>query len=234
MLIIDTGVNVSAKLKDLMTLANGDLRVGRYLNRHAPEAQKVIKAAEAHAIADAGARLFLIYEAGAQTARDGAGAGTLDREWCEHYLSVIGAPPAPVIFNTVDYDAPVADMPAIRSYFTAYRSTRYRSGGYGSGAALAQLYADKSISVRWLSCSHGFRGTRDALAAGDYEMAQSLSPALDGVDVDVNVLRAPGVDIGDFIPFAASPPTVPATSAPAVAHVAPSILDRVKEIFSAA
>ena len=213
-MIIDTNADVTAKLPELMAAAKGDLTIGRYLDRLMPNNPKVIKPAEARAIAAAGAGLFLIYEIGGKPS--GSAQGDLDRRWCEAYLPTIGAPSTAAIYNTVDYDAPASDMASIIAYFAAFQSSHYRNGGYGSGFVLSDLFGAKVIELRWLACSRGFTGTKEALAGGAYDLAQSLSPKIAGLDVDTNYLLKPGSDFGAFVPFA--PPPVAAANESYWAH----------------
>lgn len=227
-MIIDTNVDVTAKLPALKALGVTD--IGRYGDRLAPGNSKVVNAEEAKAFAAVGMRLFLIYEIGGRPT--GEWQGQADRQWCESWLPMIGMPSDSGVYNTVDYDAPAADLPGIVAYFKAFQSQRYRSGGYGSGYTLSQLSANNAISLRWLSCSTGFAGTKEATLAGHYDLIQSLSPTLDGVDVDVNRLRVPGFDFGARVPFAATPPVAPIASAPLTPAEHEGFIARLREIFA--
>lgn len=227
-MIIDTNQICTAKL--LALKAAGVTTIGRYLNRLDPKGVKVIQPDEARAFAAAGMQLFLIFEIGGKPS--GAAQGELDRKWCEDYLAKIGMDQSGVsIANTVDYDAQANDMPGIEDYFGAFQSKAYRVMGYGSGFVCGQLFAKKLIALRWIAESRGFTGTKEALAAGDYDLVQSISPALDGIDVDVNAPRFPSTDFGARVPFAASPSIVPPVATlPSAQHE--TFVQRLREIFS--
>jgi hypothetical protein len=228
-IIIDTPIDVSAKLPALKAAAGGDLEVGRYLDCLNPHEQKVIKPAEARAFAAAGVPLFLIYEITGRPT--GAVIGRRDGAWCKDYVPTLGMPLESTIFYTVDYDAPPVDMPGILAAFRAFgTASGYRIGGYGSGSVTGRLYDEKAIALRWLSCSGAFLGTGTAKAAGNFELLQSLSKPIAGVDVDVNRLREPSIDFGARVPFGAAPPIAPAIAAAApVSHE--TFLQRLAEIF---
>lgn len=229
-LIIDTNVDCTNEYPSLMAL--GVTETIRYGDRLAPNNPKVFNPREARAAADAGMRIGLVYEIGGHPS--GASQGQIDREWCEAWLPTIGmAQPGVSIFNTVDYDAQAADTPGIVAYFKAFLSTKYRSGGYGSGYALSQLTAANAISLRWLSCSTGFTGTKEATLAGQYDLIQSLSPKLAGVDVDVNRLRVPGFDFGARVPFAATAPVVTAPAVELTPEQHEGFLAKLAELFAA-
>lgn len=229
MIIIDTPVVVTEKLPALKAAGVG--AIGRYLNRRNPHEAKVIQPAEARAFAAIGMPLFPIYEFDGRPS--GAAEGAADAAYCKAVLPALGMPDDAAIYATVDYDAAPVDLPGILAYFRAFRAPGvYRTGGYGSGYVCGQLLAGLAIDrLRWLACSGGYRGSREALAAGDYEMAQHLAPKLDGLDVDVSVLRSPGLDFGARVPFAPTPAPAPVAQA-APPH--PSLLDRLREIFAAA
>ena len=104
-------------------------------------------------------------------------------------------------------------------------------GAYASGWICGELRAAGLIDARWLTDLMGFRGTRQAIANGDYELKQSLPQVIAGLDTDPDAAHI-GVDgrvadIGDFIPFAMTPVIPPKVVAQ---H---TILDRIKNTFGA-
>lgn len=202
--IIDTDEPVSATQAARLKTQGIDC-VGRYLNRHNPNGSKVIKPAEARVFAAAGLRLFLIYEFDGHPS--GSGQGAFDGEYCAEYAPTIGAPAdgSAVIAYTVDYDAPESHMPGITAAFQAFGRAllpKFQVGAYASGAVCAELYAAKLITFRWLTMSGGFRGSREALAAGAYEMRQYLPREISGLDTDPDDTHVANAPVG-FIPFAA-------------------------------
>lgn len=216
-MIIDTDQPLTAeRLAELK--AAGVVAIGRYLNRHSPNEPKVIKPAEAHLFAAAGMHLFLIYEFDGHP--KSAVVGTLDGKWCAQYAPTIGAPTdgSAFIAYTVDYDAPESDMAMIRPAFAAFAKAiapAFQTWAYASGAVCSELYAAKLIAGRWLTCSSGFRGTRQALADGAYEMRQALPHETAGVNADPDSSHVANF-IPGFIPFA------PASASPPIASSAAS------------
>jgi hypothetical protein len=231
-LIVDTDVRLNADKLSALKNSCSVTAVGRYLDRLDPLTPKVIDLAEAEDFAKVGMPMFPIFEIGGRPA--GAAQGQADAQWVKSYLPTIGMPNDTCVANAVDFDAQATDMPPIMYYFASWSPTLapYRSGGYGSGFVLGQLATARTIVMRWISCSPGFAGTHAALAAGAYDMEQFLSPALDGIDVDVNRLRVPGYDFGARVPFAPAhvAPVVAATPAPSELA---AIVARIREIFVA-
>lgn len=214
-MIIDTNRNTFTRLAQLKVA--GVTTIIRYIAAGLTGEEKVIKQGEAHAIADAGMKLGLVYEINGKPF--GSQIGQRDGMFAHSYAPEVGAPDGAIIWYTVDYDAGPTDMPGIVEAFKAFMSAvspKFRVGCYGSGFVCAQLKAAGLIDGRWLTDSLGFRGTRDAIAADEYEMAQALPKNVAGLDADANTLRQPGIDIGDFIPFA------PAGKAPAPTPDAPT------------
>src|SRR5262249_23597894 len=78
-------------------------------------------------------------------------------------------------------------------------NAQYRVGVYGSGLTSTTLTNEGLIELTWLAMSRGFRGTRDALDAGAYNLAQ-LPPArtLCGIGVDFNDPNPDGRNFGAF------------------------------------
>jgi hypothetical protein len=236
--IIDTDVPLTAaKLAQLK--AQGIVSIGRYLNRRNPSGDKVIKPAEARLFQACGMRLFLIYEFDGKPS--GPAVGAADGAWSAAYAPTVGAPTdgSAFIAYTVDYDAPEADMPGIKAAFTEFSAAikpKFTTWAYASGAVNASLLAAKLITGRWLTCSSGFRGSKQALAAGDYEMRQAIPQEIAGLDTDPDSTHVANMMIG-FVPFASAtsvdaPKPAPSSStaaasapkaaAPAAAIIAPA------------
>jgi hypothetical protein len=230
--ILDTNHNVTPRLPALKALGITD--IGRYLGFGLEAEEKIIKPPEAHAIAAAGMRLFLIYEIGTHTA-NGATLGKRDGAYVLDYAkNKLGMPQGSSIFPAADYDALASDYPAISAYFVAFNAQvkpYLRTGLYANGYTCNRLKADGLIELRWLTCSMGFAGTKEAIAKGEYDILQSLPKPIAGIDTDGDTLHIANGDFGSRVPFA--PP--PATDGPVVAQhpsIAPtSLLARIEKEF---
>jgi hypothetical protein len=221
--IIDTNRNTFTRLPALK--AAGVTTIIRYIAAGLTGEEKVIKPGEARAIAEAGMRLGLVYEIGGKPS--GAQVGQRDGTFAHSYAPTVGAPDGAMIWYTVDYDAGPNDMPGIIEAFKAFKSAvspKFRVGCYGSGYVCSKLKAAGLIDGRWLTDSLGFSGTHSALAAGEYEMVQALPKNVAGMDADANTLRQPGIDIGDFVPFASvAVAQTPADAAPKLPVALPAL-----------
>ena len=109
----------------------------------------------------------------------------------------------------MDYDAGPEDLASavipyfegVREAFAAncYGGPSYAVGVYGSGLVCDTLFDKGLAELRWLSMSHGFRGTREALKAGRHHLAQRAPEAkLCGLDVDYNDANPHHPDFGAF------------------------------------
>jgi Rv2525c-like, glycoside hydrolase-like domain len=210
--IIDTNCDVTDQLPALQ--AAGITTIGRYLDRLGPEEEKVIKPAEARAMAVAGLRLFLIFEIGGRPS--GSAQGHLDGRWSAKYLPTIGAPAGAAIYYAVDYDAQRDDMPGILAAFATFHAAvvaaGYRAGVYGSGDVCTAVIAGGSATLSMLSCSVDWSGSEAYAASGQWALLQHPPRPLCGIDCDTDVANG---DFGDFVPFAAplaatNPNSVPA------------------------
>jgi len=203
--ILDTNRNTFGRYDALK--AAGVKTIIRYIAAGLEHEEKVIKPGEAHGIADAGLRLGLVYEIGGKPS--GASVGQRDGAYARMYAPTVGAPTGSIIWYTVDYDAGPSDYPGIQAAFQSFKTalgSDFRVGTYASGYICDRLMAADLIAGRWLTDSMGFRGTRDSVAAGRYEMKQALPQVIAGLDTDPDALHI-GVDgtpadIGDFVPFA--------------------------------
>lgn len=75
----------------------------------------------------------------------------------------------------------------------------YRIGAYGSGFICTALTEKGLIELTWLAMSRGFRGTREALSAGEFHLAQRAPAAtLCGLGVDFNDSNPDRPDFGAF------------------------------------
>ena len=135
----------------------------------------------------------------------------------------IGQPAGSGIYFSVDFDASKNEITNnVIPYFEGIRDafneesggdSDYRIGVYGSGLVSSTLRAKELIQLTWLAMSRGFRGTREALEAGEFHLAQR-APAtkLCGLDVDFNDSNPARPDFGGFTIKAAIVPAVPVVS----------------------
>lgn len=208
-MFFDADVNVYSEISKLK--AQGVTHVGRYISPATSE-EKVIKPGEAHALADAGIKLFLIYEQWGRPS--GTAQGRRDGAFALKWAKLVGAPQGAAIYYTVDYDAGPGDLPGIVEAFTGFKAALggyFKIGAYASGYICNELKARGLIDYRWLTMSGGFRGTHEAIASGAYELRQLLDKTVCGMDVDPDVARVN--DFGAFLPFAVAvvaPASMPA------------------------
>ncbi len=181
--------------------------VARYLSQ---SHWKVIGATEAAAIAAAGLGLVLVYEDGPTTAHYFSfGRGQADGMRAAQQAQLIGAPPAIVLYFTVDYDASTSDIDgpitqyfngvvgALRS-FAAANGTGYATGVYGSGATCTAITAAGLAQCGWLAQSTGWNG-HDTYT--DWSIRQGMPAVIAGLSVD------PDDAIGDYGAIPAATPT---------------------------
>jgi hypothetical protein len=197
--IIDTNHDVTAQLAALK--AAGITTIGRYLNRIDPAEEKVIKPAEAQAIAAAGLRLFLIFEIGGTPS--GSAQGNLDGAWTASYVPTVGAPAGAAVYYAVDFDAQTADMPGILAAFqtfaTAVVAAGYRVGVYGSGDVCTAVTGAGYATLPMLSCSDRWSGSGAYEASKAWVLLQHKPQTICGIDCDPNDSNG---DFGAFVPFA--------------------------------
>lgn len=208
--ILDTNRNTFGHYDALK--AAGVKTIIRYIAAGLAGEEKVIKPGEARAIAAAGLRLGLVYEIGGKPS--GAAVGQRDGAYARNYAPTVGAPAGAIIWYTVDFDAGPSQYDGIKAAFAAFKAAleapspapTYRVGAYASGYICDRLKADGLIDGRWLTDSMGFRGTRDSIAAGRFELKQALPHVIAGLDTDPDAVHmgvdGTAADIGDFVPFA--------------------------------
>lgn len=183
---------------------------------------KVVQPAEARAIAQAGFKLALVFEGDGRA--NGAAIGTRDGRAALAQAKAVGAPKGAVIYYTEDYDPDPSEFPGIIAAFKAFRDAlggQYRVGAYCSGALAKALRAADAIDTTtdtttgevlpliWITQSLGFRGSRNYLNSGEpFVMFQLLPGKAGGLDEDPDITfhnyLNETVDIGAFVPFAAS------------------------------
>src|ERR1051326_718815 len=200
--ILDTNRNTTGRY-DRLKAAGYDTLI-RYVSRGGGD--KVVTVAEARATAAAEFKLVLVYEVNGRPR--GADVGHADGVFALAYAQKVGAPQGAILLYTADEDTTGATFGPTRDAFKAFAAAiapMYRCGGYGSGWLLDQLFAAKIIVGRWITDSAGFRGSKEAVAAGRYEMKQALPSTIAGLDADADAehygVDGTAPDIGAFAPF---------------------------------
>ena len=211
MSIIDIPFNTESKISCL--LSQDVHTVIRYYNfsnsRIFP--QKCMQLAEAQALAAHGMQIAVVFQQRQNQVADfteskGAAAG---RRAYRHARDNIGQPAGSGIYFSVDFDASSSEIENnIAPYFEGVRRTfaeesggnpEYRIGAYGSGLTCATLTKKGLIEFTWLAMSRGFRGTREALNAGEFHLAQRAPAArLCELGVDFNEPNPDRPDFGAF------------------------------------
>jgi len=211
MSIIDTPVNTTLKLACLKS--KGVTTIIRYYNfrnsNQLPE--KRLLRPEAQAIAAAGLKLGAVFQQGQNSAsafsdelgfKAGVRAFTYARD-------EIGQPRGSGIYFSVDFDASTTQTNSrIVPFFQGVRRAfsqesgggpSYRVGVYGSGLVSSILTNRGLIELTWLAMSRGFRGTHEAIAAGQFHLNQvPPETTLCDRDVDFNDPNPARPDFGAF------------------------------------
>lgn len=211
MSIIDTPNNTESGISCL--LARGVRTVIRYYNfsnsRTFP--RKRMELAEAQALSAQGLQIGVVFQQRQDrpddfTEQKGFEAGRRAHRFAREN---IGQPAGSGIYFSADFDASdgvIRDN--IAPYFEGVRrafnqesggNPDYRVGVYGSGLTSTTLTQRGLIELVWLAMSRGFRGTREALAAGEFHLAQRAPEAtLCRLDVDFNDPNPARPDFGAF------------------------------------
>ncbi len=212
MTIIDTPFNTRSKIPCL--LSQGVRTVIRYYNfsnsRSFPE--KRLELAEAEMLAAHGLKIAVVFQQRQTRAADfseikGIAAG---RRAYRHARDDINQPVNSGIYFSVDFDADPAEIDGhIVPFFEGVKQAfdeesggkpEYRTGAYGSGLVCKTLSAKGLTELAWLSMSRGFRGTREALEAGAFHLAQRApASTLCGLGVDLNEANPHRPDFGEFL-----------------------------------
>lgn len=216
--IIDTPFNTTPKISCLVS--QGVVAVIRYYNfsnsQNFPE--KCLELAEAQALGSEGVRIAVVFQQRQNQVSDftelkGKAAG---RRAYRHAHDSIGQTSGSAIYFAVDFDASHDQIVNnIAPYFQGVKrafdeesegAPEYRLGAYGSGLVCSTLSSKGLIDFVWLAMSRGFSGTREALTAGEFHLAQRAPAAtLCGLGVDFNDPNPARPDFGTFT-LSADPP----------------------------
>lgn len=208
--IMDTNVVTTPYLNQIV--ASGTKKIIRYLDPIGPNNPKVVKEAEARAIAASGLRLGLVSEGFGDFAHGGisAGAGERDGTFALKTAPSLGAPDGACIYFTVDTDASAVQIQKlVLPYFQAVRKAiggKFRVGVYGSGNVCEAVLNAKLADLAWLSCSMGWSGSEAFLKSNKWALRQYVPTSVAGVPCDPDDANG---DFGDFVPFAEASTTKP-------------------------
>jgi hypothetical protein len=211
MSIIDTPFNTKSKIPCL--LSQGVRTVIRYYNFSNSQAfpEKRLELAEAQMLTAHGMQIAVVFQQRQNQLSDfteikGIAAG---RRAYRHAQDNINQPVNSAIYFSVDFDASSNEIKNnIEPFFQGIKhafaeesggNPEYRIGAYGSGLVCKTLTNKRLIELTWLAMSRGFRGTQEALSAGEFHLIQ-LAPAttLCGLGVDFNDLNQDHPDFGAF------------------------------------
>jgi hypothetical protein len=173
--------------------------------------EKRLELPEAQAIAASGMQIGVVFQQGQNNASafsdaQGFAAGTRAFRYARND---IGQPAGSGIYFSVDFDANTSQVnQRVVPFFEGVRRAfsqesgggpSYRVGVYGSGLVSSLLTGRGLIELTWLAMSRGFRGTTEALQAGEFHLAQ-VPPerTLCGLDVDFNNPNPARPDFGAF------------------------------------
>jgi hypothetical protein len=211
MSIIDTPFKTTDKIPCLKQ--QGVTTVIRYYNftNSSVFPNKKLELPEAEALTANDLQIAVVFQQRQNNAADfsdmkGFAAG---REAFRHAQNSIGQPSGTGIYFSCDFDASSSEIRNnIIPYFQGVKrafeqesggNSAYRVGVYGSGLTGNTLTSEGLVQLVWLAMSRGFRGTRDALNAGAFDLAQ-LPPErkLCGIGVDFNDPNPTRPDFGAF------------------------------------
>src|SRR5262245_48658297 len=211
-MIIDTPFNTTAKVSCLS--AQGVQTVIRYYNfsNSLSFPEKRLELPEAEALTARGLQIAVVFQQRQNQVADfsevnGIAAG---RRAYRHAHDNIGQPSGSAIYFSVDFDANPAEIEnQVAPYFAGIKNAftqesggqvNYRVGAYASGLVCGSLARKGLIELTWLAMSRGFRGTREALNAGEFHLSQRAPAAtLCGLGVDFNDDNPDRADFGAFV-----------------------------------
>ncbi len=218
--LIDVAEDVTGRLNALKRA--GIQNIIRYDDRYVSGDWKQVHPAEAKAIAQHGMGLGIVYEAaGATPSTFSQSSGYLDASYSLAMASKRGQPDGSAVYFAVDFDPTDYQINnLIRPYFHGVYQAfgenqtlpHMRVGAYCSGACADALRVDHPDILIWITCSMGFRGSREWANSGKYTLLQKCDITVAGVDCDGNI--ASTEDWGWFIPWAHVDPPLPPVPPP--------------------
>lgn len=198
--ILDTNHDTTRKLDSLK--AAGVKTLIRYI----ASGDKSITPSEARAIASAGVRLALVYEAWGDTHGEiSADLGAAHARDTLARAPLLGAPSGCAVYFAIDNDeSPNSLRNRILPYFRAIKSTlngKYRVGVYGPGTVCAAALDAGVVDLAWLANATGWSGYASFKVSQRWSILQHLPQNIAGLDTDPDEINPARPDIGDFVPF---------------------------------
>lgn len=196
--IMDLAADITPQLLD-RAKADGCVGVIQYAARRTGFPSKILTAQDVALCHARGLSTGLVYQ-GAGNARTSFSAerGEADGAHAVDHARSLGAPAGSVMYCAVDYPVALGDGERIKDHFGGFQralnGTGYRFGVYGAGVVLSWARTLDPGAVRWLAGAMGWRGSRVALADGQYELRQHWPEVFAGVQIDRNDL-GPGVPV---------------------------------------
>lgn len=226
--IIDVPQDTTKVLAQLK--AAGITDIIRYDDRFPSGHWKQISSPEVHAIRDAGLRLGIVYEGAGDTLSSFTEqTGYLDAAYSRRQAALRGQPNGSAIYFAVDFDPTASEIASnIVPYFRGVQRAltelvdlpKLAAGVYGSGLTCQTLRSAGLAALTWITCSRGFNGSKDYVAAVLQDLWQEqCDKDLLGMSVDYNTANpARGGAWGSFVPW--GPPAVPAVipAPPPISH----------------
>jgi hypothetical protein len=220
-MIIDVAEDVTSKLSQLKEA--GVTAIIRYDDRFPSGSWKQIHDSEVRAIKDAKMQLGIVYEDAGATASTFTDAnGFAAAAYSRKMAAQRGQPAGSAIYFAVDFDPSQSDIthrmiPYFQGVARAMDGSGLQIGVYGSGLACKTLKALNLATLTWITCSRGFTGSREYIAAGLQDLWQTdCDKDLFGLSVDHNEAKNPAW--GWFIPWGAPVMPVPIPSPPPITH----------------
>ena len=172
----------------------GVLAVGLYYFK-ASQFKDLLTHEVAKKISSAGLKIFSVYENGFPTQ---VSYFTHDKANMDAHTAAVRSadaqqPSGTPIYFAVDYDAELADLPAITTYFTEVRrvfdvlENGHTLGVYSSGRVCKHLLGEGLVTHTWLCQSTGFADFTSFKPQAN--IVQQMPKILLGQDVDPDVLQ---------------------------------------------
>lgn len=157
-----------------------------YASRYLGNSWKSFDAVEAQAIQGAGLKLISIFEKNStQRSYFSKAQGMADAQEAYKYAKAVGQPAGSAIYFTVDYNAQIADLPAILEYVEGIKQllVDYKVGLYGSYAVMQAVKGQ--VDYYWQTCAWSNHLVADFV----HMYQQQGSPTIAGVQIDKNDIK---------------------------------------------
>ncbi|WP_226778959.1 glycoside hydrolase domain-containing protein [Oceaniglobus trochenteri] len=211
--MVDTSAVVTPEFLDRMREV-GVTTIGRYYDYEDETIPgKRLRAEELPLIASYGMSLVVVFQHNnnrAETFNDWRNRGPADAREALKLAETFGQPPNGAVYFGVDGDfvgnGAIFHTDDVIGYFEEVNrvfdeaGVSYPVGVYGSGETCITLITEGLAGFCWLSHSHGFAGTQEALAGGFFDIEQFLHGTCGGRAVDFNKLREGITAFGQWQP----------------------------------